>query len=451
MLPAVESVHGALVDNGVVHTEQTMTLEKVFWSHFCTNLAPASWVIGALVIGFGLDFFSGLLALIAGNVLGALPVALCATMGPKTGLTQIETSRFSFGRLGTRVPAFLNWTSSVGWDAVNNVSSTLALLALAGMLGLRLPFWLGLASLSIIQLAAGMYGHHLVQLITKYLGYVLTAVFAVTEVVAIVKGGSFSTSHANVTPAVFLFAVSMVAGNALGFAAFTSDYTRYLPRATPSWKVFSLSFTGSVISGFALELCGLLTASRLTDLSAGGVISAIAGLVGPFAPIALIAVAISSIAANSLNDNTAAYSLMSAGLRIPRHLAAVVTAVLGYALAVAGAGKFTTLFSNYLIVLAYWVAPWAGIVIADRLLFRNDSRQQTRWGVGAWIFVFVTPTTIALFSSNELFVGPVARALGGTDIGVFVGFFGAAALYVFAERRRRRIASPTGTVAHVAA
>jgi NCS1 family nucleobase:cation symporter-1 len=227
----------------------------------------------------------------------------------------------------------------------------------------------------------------------------------------------------------------MVAGFDIGFAPYSSDYTRYLPRDTKPATIFALSFGGLVLSSFLLELCGLLTASRLHDLSPAGVIDGIAAMTGPFGPVALVAIAVSAVAINSINDNTAAYSLISTGVRIPRHVSAVVTSLCGFALAVAGAGKFAELFSNYLVLLLYWIAPWAGIVLTDWLLFRGR-RPARPWGAGAAIFAVVTPLTIALFSATEIYTGPVAKLLGGTDIGFFVGFFAASGAYVLFERRR---------------
>jgi NCS1 family nucleobase:cation symporter-1 len=392
-------------------------------------------VLGALVAGIGLDFRTGLLALVVGNILGALPVGLNATIGPRTGLTQIEISRFSFGRTGTRVPATLNWISAVGWDAVNNVPSVLALVALGARFGLTLPFWLGLAALVAIQLTASMYGHHVVQVLAKYVCYVLIVVFAITGIVAVAAGGSFAAARGTVTPTMFLLAVSMVAGFNIGFAPYSSDYTRYLPRATKPQTIFALSFGGLTASAFALEVCGLLTASRLHDLSPAGVIDGIGKLTGPFGPVALIAIAVSAVAINSINDNTAAYSLISTGVRIPRHVSAIVTSLCGFALAAAGAGKFAELFANYLLLLLYWIAPWAGIVLADWLLYRGR-RAAPAWGTGAAIFAVVTPLTIALFSATEIYTGPIAKFLGGADIGFFVGFFAASAAYLVLERRR---------------
>ena len=433
----VEDVHTTLIENGVAAEHQTMTVEKVFWSHFTTNLAPATWVVGALLIAIGLDFRTGLLAILFGNIVGCLPVACNSTIGPRTGLTQIEISRFSFGRLGTRVPSFLNWLCSVGWDAVNNVPSVLALIALTAMFHFSMPFWLGLTALVAIQLVASMYGHHAVQLLVKYLCYVLSVVFAITGIVAVFKGGSMAAAHAAIKPATFMLGVSMVAGFSIGFAPFSSDYTRYLPRTTNPRTIFLLSFSGLALSGAVLEIFGLLTAAHLTDISAAGVIGGVVALTGPFAPIALIAIAVSAISINSITDNTAAYSLISTGVRVPRHIAALITTACGFALAIAGAGKFAELFSNYLLLLLYWIAPWAGIVITDWWLFHEAPRPPKSWRSGATIFVVITPITIALFSATPIYTGPIAKLLDGTDIGFFVGFFLASAWYVLAERRQR--------------
>jgi NCS1 family nucleobase:cation symporter-1 len=433
----VEDVRASIVEFGVPASEKTMRADKVFWSHFCTNLAPATWVLGALLAGIGLDVRSGILAIVIGGILGALPVGMLSMLGPATGLTQMETSRFAFGRLGTRVPATLNWFCAVGWDAVNNVPSVLALLALAATFGIGLPFWAGLAFLVAVQLVASMCGHHVVQLLAKYLCYVLIVVFAITGVVAIAKAGSLSAAHV-ITPAQFMLGVSIVAGFNIGFAPYSSDYTRYLPRTTPRAFVFALSTGGIFLSAATLEFFGLFTASRITDLSPAGVISAIAALMGPLAWVALVAIAVSAIPINSINDNTAAYSLISSGVRVPRHVSAIVTSFCGFVLAVAGAGKFAELFSNYLLLLLYWIAPWAGIVLADWWFCGGQKRRTRPWGSGLLVFAVVTPLTIALFSATEIYTGPLAKSLGGTDIGSFVGFFAAAASYVGIERLRKR-------------
>jgi NCS1 family nucleobase:cation symporter-1 len=326
----------------------------------------------------------------------------------------------------------------VGWDAVNNVPSTIALVALIALVGVTPPFWAALGVLVVVQLAACIYGHDVVQLLQKYLGYVLLLVFGVVGFLAIRAGGGVAAPAASWNIATLVLAISLVASYNIGWAPYSADYTRYLPKATSAWKIFALSFSGMVISGIAIEVCGFLTASKIPDTTPTALIKSIADLTGGFAPLALFAVAISSIAVNSQNDYTAAYSLMSAGVRLPRYLSAIVTASLGFILAVAGAGQFATLFSNYLVVLIYWIAPWVGIVLADWYLERNGGDEHVRgWGRGATVFVLVTIVTIALFSSTSVYTGPVAKLLGGTDIGYLVGFFAAAGAYTLVRPRAR--------------
>ncbi len=408
-----------------------MPLEHVFWSHFSRNLGSSGWVIGVLAAALGLGFWWGLAAILVGNVLGSIPVAFCAVMGPKTGLTQMEDSRFAFGQAGTRLPSLINWLCCVGWDAVNNVPSTIALVALVAMSGFSAPFWAALAFLATLQLIASMYGHDVVQLLQKYLGYALLVIFGIVGAMAVAKGGSISPPAQPATLATFLLAVSLIASYNLGWAPYAADYTRYLPKATPSHKIFGLSFLGMIVSGIAIELCGFLTASKIPDTSPTALIKSITDLTGGFAPLGLFALAISSVAVNSQNDNTAAYSLISAGVKLPRWVSAIVTAGLGFLLAVVGAGQFASLYSNYLVVLVYWISPWVGIVLADWWLHRSGDTPYARgWGAGATIFVVVTLLTILLFSSTSAYTGPVAKMLGGTDIGYLVGFFAAAGAYL---------------------
>ncbi len=432
----MEDVSPAVVEQGISENDQTMTLEKVFWSHFSPNLVPAAWVIGVLIVVIGLDFWTGLLALIVGNILGSLPVALAGLIGPKTRLTQMEASRFSFGKTGARAPAFINWVSCVGWDAVNNVPSVFALVALFALVGFSLPFWLGLAVLVLIQMVVGIYGHHLVQATEKYLGYFLLVVFALSGILSLMNGGSIVAAAKPVSLSAFVLCVAIVASFNLAWAPYSADYTRYLPKGTPNRAIFWRAFSGLVLSAGLIEFFGLMTASTISDPTPGAVIGSIGKLTGALAPLALLAIGISSVAVNALNDNTGAYSLISAGVHIPRPVSAVIAAVLGFALAVYGAGQFASLYENYLLVLLYWISPWVAIVLTHWWLNNQTapSSYPFGWTRAATIFVVVTALTILLFASTTTYTGPIAAWLDGTDIGYFVGFIAAALLYAATAR-----------------
>ncbi len=72
-------------------------------------------------------------------------------------------------------------------------------------------------------------------------------------------------------------------------------------------------------------------------------------------------------------------SVMAAGLRLPTHAArAAVALVLGAAgtvvafLALDDAGAN---YENFLLIIAYWVGPWLGVVLVDRWLRRGTDSQ----------------------------------------------------------------------------
>ncbi len=435
----MEAVSADAIAVGLRPEQQTMKLDRVFWSHFSPNLGPGGWVAGVLLVHLGLDLKFGVLAILIGNLVGGLPVALAATIGPPTGLPQMEASRRALGRDGVRLPSLLNWIYCVGWDAVNNVPAAAALIALLALAGTGVPFWLALALLAGVQMIASIYGHDVVQSLQKYLGAVLLVAFAAAGVLCLLHDHAAGVPSPPSLPN-FVLATAILASFNLSWASYASDYTRYLPAATPPRRIVTRAFLGLVGAAAPFQLLGLLTAGSMADATPLAVIAGLQQAAGLFAPVVLAALALSSITGNSVNDNTASYSLISAGLHVPRVLAAILTASLGYALAVLGAGHYTDLYASYLVLTLYWIAPWTGIVLADwycRPGPRRDAAQ--RWTVGASLFVVVSVATILLFSVSDVYTGIVARWLGGADVGYYVGFLAAFVGYaVWAPGERKR-------------
>ena len=419
----MEQASAAAVTERLDPSRQTMRLDRVFWSHFSPNLGPGGWVTGVLLVHLGLDLKTGLLAILVGNLLGAIPVALAAVIGPVTGLPQMESARRVFGRDGLRLPAFLNWIYCVGWDAVNNVPATAALLALLALFAVPLPFALGLAILVAVQMLASIYGHDVVQDLQKYLGAVLLAAFAVIGLTALFRAPILPIAAAHPTLPQFILATAILASFNLSWASYSSDYTRYLPPTTAPRAIVTRALAALLLSAIPFQVFGLITAGSIGEASPTAVITNLRHAAGPFGPIALFAVALSSVTGNSVNDNTAAYSLISAGIRVPRVLAAIVTALLGYALAVAGSGHYADFYAGYLVLTLYWIAPWTGIILADWWMNPGRHREARQaWMPDATLFIVVSVLTVLLFSSTDLYTGPIARALGGADIGYYVGF-----------------------------
>ena len=424
IVPRLEEDDGlAIVDSGVPRAQQTMPLDRVFWSHFAPNLGTGSWITGLLLVPAGLDFRLGVLAIVLGNLIGALPVAFASVMGPATGLTQIETSRFAFGSTGKRLPAGLNYLMCIGFSATGVIPGALALQALLGLGHIGIPFWICLIAVQGSTLVAGFYGHHLVQLMQKYLGYFLLVAFAIVGAMSALHVPGIAFAPHAVTLAAFALGVSLTASNAISWTPYSSDYTRYLPSATPPRIVFGLTFAALTLSCIAVESLGLMTAVVIHDSAPAAFMAGVAQITGGFAWIAFAALVSSVLVGNAINDTTASYSLITSGVRIPRRMAAIVTGAIVFAIAFFGVGRFTTLYMQFLFLVLYWVAPWAGVLLADWHHTRGATKGNERWRRGVPIFLITTIGTIALFSSTDIYTGPVAKWLGGVDIGYFIGFF----------------------------
>jgi NCS1 family nucleobase:cation symporter-1 len=99
-------------------------------------------------------------------------------------------------------------------------------------------------------------------------------------------------------------------------------------------------------------------------------------------------------------------------------------------------------FTNYLLIVSYWTAPWIGVVLADRLLCRRpdalalctDRRHVNRAVPIAMVVALVV--SVGLFGNQAAYVGPVPRAVPEIgDVTLLVGFVLAFALYAVLRLR----------------
>lgn len=97
-------------------------LFSVWFSANMTLLTVVTGVLGPSV--FGLSFFWSLLALVMGNVVGAIFMALHAAQGPRLGVPQMVQSRGQFGIYGSVPIIVLVVLMYIGFAASNCVVSS---------------------------------------------------------------------------------------------------------------------------------------------------------------------------------------------------------------------------------------------------------------------------------------------------------------------------------------
>ena len=108
-----------------------------------------------------------------------------------------------------------------------------------------------------------------------------------------------------------------------------------------------------------------------------------------------------------------------------------------------GAADAAQSYEAFLLIIAYWIGPWLGVMFADQYLRRGQTvarflydRSYANWN-GLLSFVIGLVVSVALFSNQEKFVGWVAKAYQALgDVTFFVGFLLSAAAYLMLGRSK---------------
>src|SRR5205807_3781776 len=118
------------------------------------------------------------------------------------------------------------------------------------------------------------------------------------------------------------------------------------------------------------------------------------------ADLTLLAIAIGAVCANVLNIYSGAMSFVAMGIKLPlalrRAIVALVFGVIGFIVALTGLNDAGARYENFLLIIAYWIAPWLAVFLCDQFLYRNRD---------------VAVTEAMLFDKrNTNWAGPVAMA-----------------------------------------
>jgi NCS1 family nucleobase:cation symporter-1 len=410
---------------------------QLLWTWASPNFEFATIFVGALgPLFFGLSFLQSALAIVVGSALGSITHGYLSSMGPKTGLPQMVAGRSAFGFRGNAIPSVINSVmAGIGWFAVNSVSGALALNTLTGMPGV-----LSLVVVVAIQVVVAFFGHNLVHAFERYAFPVLAVIFLVATVIIFTKSHLGAPSQGGGIGG-FLVLASAAFGYAAGWNPYASDYTRYLPPTSNGARVGLFAGLGVFISCLVLELAGA-AAVTIGKFNADNPTASFTGhLPTLVADLTLLAIALGAVSANVLNIYSGSMAFLALEIKLPtnirRALVAVAFGLIGFFVAWSGLSDAGTKYENFLLVIAYWVAPWLGVVLVDRYLRRGTSYEGTmtttsyaNWA-GPIAFVVALVVSVWLFSDQTQYVGPIAKANSNIgDITPVIGFLLAAVIYV---------------------
>ena len=411
------------------------------------NLEFATVFVGALAIGFGLNVWVGILAVLVGNALAGITHGILSTWGPEAGLPQMVLSRNAFGKWGNLIPSGMSTlVAGIGWFAVNTISGTFALVALAPALGT----FGALGIIILAQVGVAFVGHNLIQKWERYASYLQAIVWIIVIVTIVTLPNAFNVAPSESTAfpwAGFTLTAGAAYGYTAGWTAFASDYTRYLPANTSKRALGWAAGLGNFLSTTLIMGVGVIAFNVLAGNPGEfwGIANPTAAFTAQFQPffggIVLLAIVLGSVSANILNVYSGAMSFLAMGFKFGfktrRAIMVALAGLVGGFISYLGVinGDVAHQLDAFLLVVSYWVSPWIAVVLTERILSKGNNAgaralaPKNSWA-GATAFVIATVFSIWGFASQVLYTGPLAKALNLGDLTAIVGFVVASLLFV---------------------
>jgi nucleobase:cation symporter-1, NCS1 family len=370
--------------NVISDAERKGRPRDLFWPWFAANVSVLGLSYGSFVLGFGISFWQSIIVGLVGIVVSFLLCGFIAVAGKRGSAPTMVLSRAAFGVRGNKLPAVISWLLTVGWETVLIILATLATatvfhrLGVGGGTGTEIIALIVVAALTVI---GGVMGFDLImrmQTVITIVTAVLTVVFMGLvashihwHAVAAIRSGSAE----NLIGAL----VFVMTGFGLGWVNAAADYSRYLPRRSSSRGVIGWTTFGSAVAPIVLLVFGLLLAGSSSSLSTAigaNPIGALTTLLPTWFLVPFVIVAVLGLVGGSVLDiYSSGLALLTAGLRAPRFVAALIDGTVmigGTVYVVFFASNFVGQFEGFLITLGVPIAAWCGIMLADIALRRRN-------------------------------------------------------------------------------
>ena len=422
---------------------------------FLGNFQYFTIAIGFVGPSLGLSLWWTILASVLGIAVGTIFMAFHGSQGPKLGLPQMIQSRAQFGYSGVVVVTFAAFFTYIAFNVTDQV---LLSEGLAGTFHWNATLIAVIATVLAVVLA--IYGHDWVHRVFRVLLYISFPLITVITIAIIFgkDGGHATHVHYGFAVSAFVAQFTTSAAYNITYAPYVSDYSRYLPKMTSSKKVITSVFFGASSSAIWLIAIGAWLAVRLgaTDglvglqIAGNNVVTHLGGVAAFFSAAALLA----TMGMNAYGAMLTMLTGIDSFKKIkPTRNARVITIVLlGIAWYLIGstisASGVNTVFTALTLML-YLLVPWTATNLVDYFFVRRGHYAITslftpngiygRWGrrgLLAYLIGFLAEVPFMMLTDIAGFhyTGPIARALGNTDISFLVGFVVTCVAYLLLAR-----------------
>lgn len=428
--------------------------QQLFTLWFGANLNVLTVVTGALATTiFHQSFLSAALAILIGNLIGTIFMALHAAQGPRLGVPQMIQSRGQFGARGAAFVVVLVAFMYVGYAGTAFVTGGQSLHFIVPSLSQSAA----IVATGAISLIAAIYGHDLIHVSTRAIAYVSGAALVVAFIWLLYvhplpryffTQGSFSAVG-------FFKMVSMGALWQLGYAPYVSDYSRYLPPDTGPKQAFWACYWGTTLGGVVPMILGAMIGPAVVE---GNVVTAIAHLTGPVSLLIMLLLVPGVAVAGAICLYGGSLSMITLGHTLAPHwhathrariAIAVTIFVTALGLSFAGASHFLTLYSHFNELLLYLLVPWTAVNLVDYYLIRfGDYHVPSFFAANGGRYGHYNVTALACYVAGiavqipflavDFYTGPLAHAIAGIDLSWLVGIAVVSPVYYLAARSFQR-------------
>lgn len=347
--------------DAVPKSERTKSWWDLFVIQAGVNITLSSLLLGGLLVP-GLSWAETWWALVVGNIILGVLLALMGYVGVDYGVSTTVASRFSMGHpRGSWIASIIILLSMVGWFAVTaelagqatrdalqgtpGFSNTAVVIGLIGVLN-SLPPILGFENIKWLSRLAvpgltGLCFWILYVIISKY-GYSNLVHYTPTHTLTLTTG------------------LDLVMGGLIVGVYTAPDISRYVVGGRDNW-------IGSMLGAFPpslfLGVVGALSKLATGDWNAVSVVQRL-GLGAP----ALIVIIASSWTANNSNLYSSGLALANMFPKMSRWQSTALMGALGTILA---ASRVTRYFGSFLLALSALFSPLIGILLCDYFVVRR--------------------------------------------------------------------------------
>ena len=405
---------------------------------FMGNAQIATLAVGVVGVSSGGNLIWSLIAILTGVLVGTFFMAFHSAQGPQLGLPQMIQSRPQFGYIGALLVWLFAYLQYAGFNVFNTI-----LAGQAGHTTVHLNEKAGIVIATIAAVTVALIGYDFIHRVEQGLTYTFLLVFGVFTVGSIVTltlpPGALDLGNFSLTP--FLTQFGVTAGYQISWAIYVSDYSRYLPPDVTVRRTFWWTYWGSGLGAIWLMGLGALLASAAgkafdpvasIDKAANGIFDGFGTIVLLFAALGLISVTALNLYGGSLTAISAIDSFKRVRPTLGVRIAMIsFTAALSLVVALVSSESFLTNFENFLLLILYLFIPWTAVNLVDYYVVRrghyaiaeifNPRGIYGRWGWRGIVAYLAGFGAMVPFFSTPSFTGPIAKAMDGADLSLFVG------------------------------